>query len=588
LNRFYGLTDNRDHLRKAIEAFNDAAKSYQKLNLTSRMAECQWKAARTYDTLGEYLKAADSFEYASDNYRTAAEKIPQLKEFYKDHALYMQAWTEIEKARHHHVRQEHNLAEGHFEKASAMHKSLKHWSYLTPNYSAWTQLEHAEDLSRKDQCEEAIPAFKQATCLFKETKESLHMNLGKIEDQDEKQMATKMLKATDLRHEYCIGRITLEEAKTLDKKGDHFSSSEKYGSAARIFEKIAQEMESEHGKKELQLIATLSQAWQRMTLAEAEESPHLYLEASQLFEKAKELSSNEKNRTLMSGHSRFCKALEVGTRFADSRDPNLHATAIQHLESAATNYVKAGFQSASEFAKATELLFDAYMQVDKAKKESEPEKKAQHYAMAEKILQSSAGSFMKAEHPEKREQVLRLLEKVREERELAKSLCEVIHSPPIVSTTTAFAIPGPTHENAVGLERFEHADIQANLIIRHKELKIGDDLNLEIELVNAGKGPALLIKLAEVIPKGFDVAQKPETYRVEDSYLNMKGKRLDPLKTEEVKLVLKPKVQGTFPLKPRIHYLDENGKYKSYEVEPITVTVKELGIKGWIMGEKRQ
>jgi len=53
-----------------------------------------------------------------------------------------------------------------------------------------------------------------------------------------------------------------------------------------------------------------------------------------------------------------------------------------------------------------------------------------------------------------------------------------------------------------------------------------------------------------------------------------------------VKLVLKPKVQGAFPSKPRILYLDENGKHKSHEPQPITITVKELGIKGWIKGER--
>jgi hypothetical protein len=33
-------------------------------------------------------------------------------------------------------------------------------------------------------------------------------------------------------------------------------------------------------------------------------------------------------------------------------------------------------------------------------------------------------------------------------------------------------------------------------------------------------------------------------------------------------------------------YLDENGKYKSHMPEPITITVKELGIKGWLKGER--
>jgi len=31
-------------------------------------------------------------------------------------------------------------------------------------------------------------------------------------------------------------------------------------------------------------------------------------------------------------------------------------------------------------------------------------------------------------------------------------------------------------------------------------------------------------------------------------------------------------------------YLDESGKYKSSEPQPVTVTVKELGISGWLKG----
>jgi len=323
-----------------------------------------------------------------------------------------------------------------------------------------------------------------------------------------------------------------------------------------------------------------------MMLAEARASAELYMEASQLFEQSSEYSSSEKTSFLTLGHSRFCKALEAGTRFADTRDTTIYAAAIRHLESAANYYVKAGFQEASEYAKATGLLFDAYVHMDTAKKETDPDKKARLYMMTEKVLQASAGSYMKAKHPEKREQVLGLLEKVKEERELAVSLNEVLHAPSIISATAALTTPSPTQENAVGLERFEHADIQANLITRQKELKVGENLELEIELVNAGRGTALLNKIIEVFPRGFEIVEKPMMCRIEDSCLNMKGKRLDPLKMEEVKLILRPKVQGVFLLKPTILYLDENGKAKSHEPEPVTITVKELGIKGWLKGER--
>jgi hypothetical protein len=584
--RLYRLSCDKEHLRKAAEVFTEALESYKKVNLTSRMAECYWKIAQACDELDDHLTAAGNFCLASDSFKGAAEKIPQLKSFYEDHAFYMQAWGEIEKARHHHERQEYGLAKEHFEKAAELHKPLKRWSYLEPSYSAWVQVEHAEDLSRKEQCEEALQAFEKATRLFEETKKSIQEGLAKVEDEDEKQMAARMVKATDPRRDYCRARIAIEEAKILDKKGDHSASSEKYGSAAATIQKIAQTADSEQDKKELSLIATLSQAWAKMTRAEAEGSPDLYAEASKFFEEAKEFSPNERAKMLALGHSRFCRALETGTRFADTRDATMHTAAVKHLESAATYYVKGGSQNASEYAKATGLLFDAYAQVDNAKEEKDPEKKARIYAMAEKVLQTCAGAYMKAEHPEKSEQVHRLLEKVREERELAVSLTEVLHAPTIVSTTTVFTTPTPTKEEAVGLERFEHADVQANLIVRRKELRIGENLGIELELVNAGKGSALLTKVTEIVPEGFEVAEKPDNCRVEDSYVNLKGKRLDPLKTEEVKLVLKPTLQGTFSLKPTVLYLDENGKYKSHEPEPVTIVVKELGIKGWLKGEK--
>jgi hypothetical protein len=232
------------------------------------------------------------------------------------------------------------------------------------------------------------------------------------------------------------------------------------------------------------------------------------------------------------------------------------------------------------------MLLEAYSNISKAKKEADSEKKTRLFAMAEKVLQTSAGYFMKAEHPEKREQVLRLLEEVKENRELAQSLNEVLHTPLVVSTTAAFATPKLGQENSVGLEEFENANIQANIVARHKQIEIGESLELAIELINTGQGLAQLIKITELVPPGFDLAEQLGIYRVEDSYIDMKGKRLGPLKTEEIKLVLRSRVQGTFALKPTILYLDEKGKYKSYEPEPLNIRVKELGIKGWLKGER--
>ena len=102
LTRLYDLTNNLEHLRKAIEISQKAIESASKLDVISRIADSYWKIAKAQDILGEHMKAAESFKHASEGYMKASEKIPQLKGFYQDYAGYMYAWSEIEKAKHHH------------------------------------------------------------------------------------------------------------------------------------------------------------------------------------------------------------------------------------------------------------------------------------------------------------------------------------------------------------------------------------------------------------------------------------------------------------------------------------------------------
>jgi hypothetical protein len=586
LFRLHGLTNNDEHQRKGIKALEEATESFQKLNLFSRIAECYWKIAGCYDVLGEHPKATENFNLASANYANAAEKIPQLENFYKDYACYMQAWSEIEKARHYHRRQEYGQAKEHYKKAADLHTKIERWSHLSPNYLAWARLEEAEDLSRREQTEEAQKLFQQAAELFVEARKSIKAKLKKIEAEDERQMAAELVKASDTRRDYCLGRVALEEAKILDRKGDHAASSRKYGSATARFQKAVDAMERESDRQELRAIVYLCQAWQTMTQAEAEASPDLYLEASQLFDQAKEYSVDENAKLLSLGHSSFCKALEAGTRFEATGDITMHSTAKKHLEASARYYLKAGFKNASEYAKATQRLFDAYMYMHNADTEKDLKKRAELYQIADKFLQASAGSYMKAKHPEKSEEVQRLLESVREEQQLAISLTGVLHAPTTTSTTTSFSTPTPTHEQAAGLQRFERADIQATLLLRVTEANVGEDIGFRMELVNAGKAPALLIKVDEIAPESFEIKEVPEICAVEDSYLDLKGRRLNPLKTVDIKLTVKPQSKGTFSIKPRVLYIDETGKYNSHEPEPVTITVKELGISGWIKGEK--
>jgi hypothetical protein len=571
LTLLYDLTDNTEYLRKAIEISKGAIESASKLGMLSVIAESHWKIARTQDILGEHLEAAESFERASESFMKAAEKIPQLKEFYQDHALYMRAWNEIEKAKSHHARQEYGPSKEYYDKAAILHKSSKRWNYLSSNYLAWARLEEAEDLSRRDQTEEAIGLLQQSARLFAEAKISIKTKLEKIEVEDEKEMATRLFKASDVREEYCLGRIALEEAKILDRRGDHTASSRKYESAAEIFQTIA-EAEPEQSREEIELIIYVCQAWQKMMLAEAKASPIMYREAAELFKKANEHAIDKQTGLLALANSSFCKALEIGTRFEDTRDITMYSTAKKHMEAATNYYIKAGFQSGSEYARATQRLLDAYMNTARAETETEPMKKAQYYQMAEKLLRSSSGLYTKSKYPAKGEEVRKLLESVREERQLAISLTKVLHASTIASTTTSFFTPTPTHEKAVGLERFEHANVQAYLKAP-EEVTIEEELEVRLDLVNVAKNFGLLVRVDDLVPPSLKVAVSPSQYNIENSSLDMKGKRLEPLKVESIKLCLQATEAGVINLNPQVIYVDDVGKFRTCRPEPINMIV---------------
>jgi hypothetical protein len=214
--------------------------------------------------------------------------------------------------------------------------------------------------------------------------------------------------------------------------------------------------------------------------------------------------------------------------------------------------------------------------MNQAERELDQQKKAKQYQMAENLLELSTESFTKAKQPEKTAQVQQILKTVREEKALAGSLTEVMHAPSVTSSTFSFTAPSPTSESSVGLENFEHANVQANLVTHVKEVKIGESFCLSVEFVNAGKEPALLLRVDDFVPSDFVVVKKPEIYRIEESCLNMKGKQLAPLKLVEVKLTLQPSKKGEYHLNPIVHYLDEHGQNKSLQLKTVEIKVEEV------------
>jgi len=576
LNELYLLIEDKEILARAIEVFNNAATQFQKVDLPSRGAESYWKIAGNQDRLGDHRKASESFEHAFAQYKAAAEKIPHFADFYLDYALYMEAWSEIETARSAHEREKYVEAMKHYENVAGLLKSSKLWGYLSSNFLAWSLLEKAEDLSRNERGVESIEAFKQAAELFEEAKKIFEEQIGKIQNLDEKEKAIELGEACATRKDYCLARVDVEEARKYDLEGDYVESAEKYGSAASSFEKILQKAEAEDYRKEIKPIAYLCRAWQKMKMADERVSPELYQEASELFREAKEHGTRDRAILLASGNGTFCKALEYGTRFEATHEKEDFTRAKQYLGNAANYYLKAGFDNASVWTSAAESLLDAYNYMIGAEIESNPERRMKAYLLAEKCLERSAKLHETAGYIGKRDEVLKILQKVKEKREFALSLGELLTAPGDASSTSAISALVSSVEEPVGLLKFERELIHVNLIVSQKEFRVGEDWELEIQLANLGKSAALLTRIEDIVPEGFDLVKEPKTFHVENGNLDMKGKRLDSLKTEEFRLVLRSFAKGVSAIRPRINYLDEIGHEMFFEPEPLTINVSEV------------
>ena len=201
---------------------------------------------------------------------------------------------------------------------------------------------------------------------------------------------------------------------------------------------------------------------------------------------------------------------------------------------------------------------------------------------AERVLEASATAYAKAGRVAKRDEISRLVENVREEEELVVSLTSLLKHPLIASDRLAIPTSAPASESAVGLERFEHSDVHANLTADRRSVEIGEKVELRIELVNAGRGLAQLVKMDNAVPPGFEMLEGPQKFTLQGSSLDLKGHVLYPLKTEEIKLIVKPVLKGQIRVNPKIRYLDESGRYKSYGPEGIELVVKEADVPDWL------
>lgn len=585
LSQLNSLVKNPDSALSAVNNYEKAISCLEQLGHLSSQGPLRWKIAKSFDSLGRHEEASRSFRKAAENYMVAAEKVRGPTSFFRELSYYMEGWALIEDARVHHEKEEYWLASEDYKQASSLIKSTKNWSLLSSHYDACGLLEQGEALSREEKPDKAAESFSAASTVFKQARAELEGDEQKSARGLEKRELEDWLRITQRRQEYALARAELESAKVLDRKGDEEASARSYRSASEAFRGLLREGPTEQSRSELETLMFFCEAWGRMKEAEIQASPQLYAEASSSFMKAKEATMRKRFRLLAMADASTCRALESGSRFRQTQDIGLYSEIKRQMQVAADYYHEAGFGRAADWARATQRLFDALAYTASAESEIDAKKKTEFYHLAQKHLELAAKLFDKAGYSSRKEEVLRHLERVREEKELLLTPVEALADSPAVAGV-AVAPVSLVRDQAVGLERFDVANVVGNLSVHEKDVGVGSEITLELEMANVGKTAATLMKLENLAPDGLELDKGRLTHRSEGDFIDLRGKRLEYLKTHEVKVPMKAKRKGAFQLCPRILFVDEKGTYRSYDFEPVALTVTELGISGWLKGPK--
>jgi hypothetical protein len=532
---------------------------------------------------GDYKKALAVFKRVAEDYRAGAKRLPRLASLLGDLASYMEACSLIEEARLRHGEEQYQLAAEDYARAADLFRSTMAWAHLSRYHEASSTMEKGEALSRHEREEDSAGSFMSAAEAFGEAQATLKTRRDQVLAQQELKDLDDWLEASRALEKYCLGRVKLEEAKILDKKGAEEESADKYHSASEAFRELMPETQSDESRVELEALALFSEARSKMKEAETRVSPETYADAAGLFTKVEKVTQGRTFRHIALASASICKALESGTKFRRTRDTQLYSEIKRQLETATDYYEAAGWQQAADWTRATGKLFDALVYLTEAATERDSKKKTELYHLAEKHLQLSAKLYGQANFPSKQNEALRLLSRAQEEKELLLSPMEALAGNPAL-----IGVPGAPAALMMGqtgdLEGLEEAKIVGNLTSPGTEVNMGSELVVELEVANVGKSVARLIKLENIGVEGVQLDARRMPRQIKGDFIDLKGQKLEYMGTQEIKIPMKAVRAGVFQLRPRIMFVDQKGKYMSYEFEPTSVTVKQLGISGWLKG----
>ena len=456
--------------------------------------------ARIEDQLGNHSASAEHYKKTFETHKESLKlvKYKPLILRINEKINYAYAWSLIERSKTYHKRENHLRAKESYKKACETLNYLSSYKYEADYYSAWILLEEAEHFSKQEMHEIAIKKYELTIKTFENATETLNKAFMQSKNKIEKERIAKLEKLAIVRIKHCTARINVERARILGKQGEHLAAAEKFASAAAEFMEVCNSFTIEREREELEAGYYMCRAWECMEFAEYYGDSNRFAEAAALFTKARNLFSSNKMKSLSSGNSSFCQALEIGCIFDEMTEAKSKAELYPKikvmLRNAASSYRKGGFENGADWALATSSYFDAAWYLIRADEELRLEEKKKLLDIGSEILKSASELFGKAGYKEKENEVLKQLEMVKKEESILISALNTITKPSISGSTIGISAPACPLETSLSPNLSEMRELTEAATTAKEEVELKPSFQDKLKLKEKSKIPEFSVK----------------------------------------------------------------------------------------------
>ncbi|NVM03863.1 MAG: hypothetical protein HWN67_16145 [Candidatus Helarchaeota archaeon] len=462
------LTNDDKILKKSYLSYMDAIEYCKNKGYFNLVGSGYINLAKIEDRLGNFLSAAENYKNAINSFDQAILTLTYTKLSKKIEKLknYIHAWNIIEVAKSYHAKEDHYNAELNYEEASQILNNVREYKFEAPFYAAWSILENAEDLSKKNKHQEAAASYLVSKSKFQIATEILNSYISKRKSPEDIDRISKLIQVAKVRETYCTARHQIETARLESKKGNFLVAAELYSKASSLFEKLCQTFSIKREKDELMAIFYLCKAWEKMERAEVKQKASLYSLASKLFEKASKTFPESRMKKLSLGNSLYCSALECGTLFDETIEIgeklNYYRKIKLYLRESSKNYKLGGFEQDSQWALATSTFFDGIWHLIQSDYEVDHSKKNQYLNIATNYLNNALEIYGNAGYVQRREEILKYLKMIKDEKAILTSALNLIEKPAISASSVGISAPSCPAEisSSVNIEEMQRTDLQ--------------------------------------------------------------------------------------------------------------------------------